>query len=92
VSQRQKRTPDSSGDSMPPFEEALARLEQIAQELEHGDLPLEKAIALAEEGLRLSQHCDRQLREAEGKVRQLVERMGAMHVEPLAETDEGADE
>jgi len=71
------------------FEQALARLEKIAAELEGGDLPLEKAIALAEEGLKLSQFCEKQLTEAEGKIEQLVERMGATRLEPLeAETDE----
>ena len=69
--------------SSPTFEEALGRLEEIAEELEQGDLPLEKAIALAEEGLALSQLCEKQLTEAEGKIEQLVERMGTVTTEPL---------
>jgi len=67
----------------PTFEQALRRLEEIAGELESGELPLEKAIALAEEGLKLSQFCEKQLAEAEGKIEQLVERMGAVGLEPL---------
>ena len=35
------------------FEQALARLEEIAARLESGELALEEAIALAEEGLKL---------------------------------------
>jgi len=75
------------------FEKALARLEEIAARLEAGDLALEEAIALAEEGLKLSQFCEKQLTEAEGKVEQLVERMGAVGVEPLrTEAGSGAEE
>ncbi len=74
------------------FEEALARLEEIAGRLEGGDLPLEEAISLAEEGLRLSQFCEKQLTEAEGKIVQLVERMGVVGFEPLKAPVEEEDE
>lgn len=74
------------------FEEALARLEEIAGRLEGGDLPLEEAIRLAEEGLRLSQFCEKQLTEAEGKIVQLVERMGVVGFEPLNAATEEEDE
>jgi len=80
-------------DPSPTFEQALTRLEEIAEELEQGDLPLEQAIALAEEGLKLSQTCEKQLTEAEGKIEQLVERMGAVTTEPLnAEPDADEEE
>ncbi|MCJ7822497.1 MAG: exodeoxyribonuclease VII small subunit [Armatimonadetes bacterium] len=79
-SRRQRKKREESGVSV---EEALARLEEIAEQLEGGELSLEKAIALAEEGLKLSQLCEKQLTEAEGKVEQLVERMGAVGVEPM---------
>jgi exodeoxyribonuclease VII small subunit len=69
------------------FEKALARLEEIAARLETGELPLEQAIALAEEGQRLIQLCEKQLTEAAGKIQQLVERAGLVSLEPL-ETDE----
>lgn len=69
--------------SQASFEKALTRLEEIAGKLEAGDLALEEAIGLAEEGLKLSQYCEKQLTEAEGKIQQLVERMGAVGVEPL---------
>lgn len=78
---RQQKTRDAAEET---FERALARLEEIAERLESGELALEEAIALAEEGLKLSQYCEKQLAEAEGKIEQLVERMGAVGVEPLA--------
>ncbi len=84
--QKQKQEPEVS------FEEALARLEEIAGRLEGGDLPLEEAIGLAEEGLRLSQFCEKQLTEAEGKIVQLVERMGVVGFEPLNAATEEEDE
>jgi exodeoxyribonuclease VII small subunit len=57
------------------------------------ELPaLEEAIALAEEGLKLSQFCEKQLKEAEGKIEQLVERMGATGVEQMEAEPEGEEE
>jgi exodeoxyribonuclease VII small subunit len=84
-------TQKSSRDSEPTFEQALARLEEIAHELEGGELPLERAIALAEEGIKLSQLCEKQLTAAEGRIQQLVERMGRPELEPF-EPDEGEEE
>ncbi len=50
------------------FEEALGRLEGIVTRLEGGDLPLEEALGIFEEGVRLTRHCSRRLSEAERKV------------------------
>jgi len=49
------------------FEKGLERLEKIVKELEQGDLPLERALELFEEGMKLSGNCRRQLEEAENK-------------------------
>ena len=37
---------------MPKFEDCLQRLEKIVQELEKGDVPLEKSLTLFEEGMQ----------------------------------------
>ncbi len=50
------------------FEGAMARLEEIVSLLERGDAPLEKAMALFEEGAKLLRECTKQLDEAEQKV------------------------
>ena len=93
MADKPKRQRKKVAGSRPSFEEALARLEEIAGRLESGDLALEEAIALAEEGLKLSQFCEKQLTEAEGKIEQLVERLGAVGVEPLdAATEEEAED
>ena len=54
------------------FEQSLSALEKIVDELESGDLPLEKALKKFDEGIALSRQCSRMLDETEKKVTQLV--------------------
>ncbi|NLY88365.1 MAG: exodeoxyribonuclease VII small subunit [Firmicutes bacterium] len=54
------------------FEEAIARLEQIIEFLEKGELTLEENLKLFEEGIALARHCRNQLDEAQGKVEILL--------------------
>jgi len=54
------------------FEQAMARLEEIVQELDRGDLALEAALALFQEGNALRETCERKLAEAEASVEQLL--------------------
>lgn len=54
------------------FEAALAELESIVQQLESGDVELEKSIAIYERGAALKAHCEKKLREAELKVEKIV--------------------
>ena len=55
------------------FEKAMEQLEKIVQDLESEGLPLEKAIKLFEEGIKLSKYCNQKLEESEKKVSQLME-------------------
>ena len=55
------------------FEKAMKQLEQIVQELESGDLPLERAIQKFEEGIRLTRFCTEKLDETEKRVTLLME-------------------
>ena len=50
------------------FENAMKQLEQIVQELESGDLPLEKALQKFEDGMKLSRFCSEKLEETEKRV------------------------
>jgi exodeoxyribonuclease VII small subunit len=50
------------------FEEAMARLEEIVGKLETGEVLLEQALSLFEEGIRLSRLCREKLDEAEKRV------------------------
>lgn len=54
------------------FEQAMRQLEKIIQEMESGDLPLEKAMNKFEEGMRLTQFCSQKLNETEKKVQILL--------------------
>jgi exodeoxyribonuclease VII small subunit len=66
------------------FEQGLERLERIVQELEKGDLALERALDLFEEGMKLSADCRKKLEEAENRVEKLVRKNdGKMVAEPF---------
>ncbi|MDI6688577.1 MAG: exodeoxyribonuclease VII small subunit [Desulfobacterales bacterium] len=54
------------------FEKSMKQLEQIVQELESGDLSLEKAINKFEEGIRLTKFCSEKLDETEKKITMLL--------------------
>ncbi len=54
------------------FEQAMKQLELIVQELESGDLELEKAIKKFEEGIRLSKFCAQKLDQTEKQVSLLM--------------------
>jgi exodeoxyribonuclease VII small subunit len=70
------------------FEESLQKLETIVTELEKGEVPLEKSLALFEEGMKLSQQCRKDLEQAEGRVEILLKQNGKVHPEPFEAIDE----
>lgn len=55
------------------FEQAMERLEMIVAKLENGDVPLEAAIELFQEGMKLSQLCGGKLEQVESKIELLLE-------------------
>lgn len=67
-------SPDDEAAKEPSFEEVLQRLGQVAESLEKSDVPLEKALALFEEGVRLSRRAQERLAAAEAKIEELTER------------------
>jgi exodeoxyribonuclease VII small subunit len=69
--------------SLPKFEDCLQRLEKIVDELERGDIALEQALKLFEEGVQLSNNCRKELDEAEGKVEILLKQNGKLQPEPF---------
>ena len=74
---------------MPTFEECLDRLEKIVGELEKGDVPLDRALELFDEGMKLSGSCRKELEEAEGKVEILLKRNGKLHAEAFESATPG---
>ena len=58
------------------LEKSLADLEELVEELESGDLPLETAMKKFEEGIKLTRGCQTALKEAEQKVEILLKSTG----------------
>ncbi|MGH9844610.1 MAG: exodeoxyribonuclease VII small subunit [Blastocatellia bacterium] len=77
------KTPDSN------FESSLVSLEQVVAQLESGDLPLERALALFEEGVGLARVCQSQLEEAERKVELLLRERGEIKTVPFESSSIG---
>ncbi len=68
------------------FETALKSLEDIVVQLEGGDLTLDKALELFEEGVRITRFCSTKLEEAERKVEILIkDKSGSMKAGPFEE-------
>ncbi len=75
---------------MKDFEGNLKQLEEIVSKLEGGDLTLDQALELFEEGIKLSRCCNAKLEEAERKVETLIKSAdGSMVETPF--TAEGDD-
>lgn len=75
------------------FEQSLKQLEQIVQELESGDLALEKAIKKFEEGIELSKLCSRTLEETEKKIAILMKNQrGEIIEKPFLLSDDESDD
>ena len=70
------------------LEKSLADLEDLVEELESGDLPLEKAMKKFEAGIKLTRGCQTALKEAEQKVEILLKSAGG---EDLEEFEIGDD-
>ena len=54
------------------FEKAMFRLEKIVEELERGDLDIDKSLEIFEEGIKMSRLCSKKLNEAEAKIEKLT--------------------
>ena len=71
----------------PSFEEGLTQLEKIVEDLEGGELPLEKSLELFEKGVHLSEACRKQLEAAESRVEILLKKDGRVQAEPFSLED-----
>ena len=73
----------------PDFETALKRLEDIVKKLENGELSLDSALELFEEGVKLSRFCHTKLEEAERRVEILLKNdSGQMRAVPFESGNE----
>lgn len=63
------------------LERSLSELEELVEELESGDLPLDKAMKKFEAGIKLTRGCQAALKEAEQKVEILLKSAGDEQLE-----------
>ncbi|MFD2704316.1 exodeoxyribonuclease VII small subunit [Salibacterium lacus] len=68
------------------FEQAMEKLEKIVEKLEEGDVPLEKAITMYQEGMSLSNTCHEKLQKVENQMDRIVEEDG--EIKPLSAEEE----
>ena len=54
------------------FEKAIQRLEKIVDDLEKGELDIDKSLEIFEEGIKMSRVCSKKLNEAESKIEKLT--------------------
>jgi exodeoxyribonuclease VII small subunit len=67
----------------PTFEESLKLLEERVDALSRGDLPLDRALAIFEEGLTLYRRCHAILADSEQRVTKLVAAAEGLTEEPF---------
>ncbi|MFN0083752.1 MAG: exodeoxyribonuclease VII small subunit [Blastocatellia bacterium] len=70
-------------EKTPGFEESLNSLERIVAQLESGELPLERALELFEDGVGLARRCQAELEDAERKVEVLLRERGELKAVPF---------
>ena len=71
------------------FEDTLGELEKIVQRLEDPDVPLEEAVALFEDGIKLSRFCSQKLDEVEKRVDVLLkDEQGNLVTRPFDEAQD----
>lgn len=58
------------------FEEAMEKLEEVVAKLEQGDVPLEEAISMFQEGMTLSKLCHDKLQSVENSMDRILHQDG----------------
>lgn len=73
------------------FEKSLAKLNELVEKMEQGDLSLEKSLQNFEEGVSLIRECQKALAAAEQKVKILTKDNGRDTLQPY-QTDKPNDD
>ena len=74
------------------FEDALDKLEEIAVELEDGDLSLDAALKKFDEGVKMAALCNEKLADAQQKVDLLLKKGGALSAVPFQPRNDESDQ
>lgn len=73
----------SKKERLPPFEQSLLELEHIVTAMESNTLSLEEALGCFEKGIKLSQHCQEALKQAEQRVEILTNSKTGLEIRPF---------
>ncbi len=73
------------------FEKAMKRLESIVDELEKGEMDIDKSLEAFEEGIKMSRLCSKKLNEAERKIEQLTKNEKGELITDLFPTEDEDD-
>lgn len=78
----------SESPKTPDFEQALTALEALVERMEDGEMSLEESLSAFEQGVWLTQECQRALTEAQLRVQVLMQQDGATRLTPFVEAGE----
>lgn len=84
--------PSSKPAKPESFEKNIERLDAIVRQLDDANLPLEEALQIYEEGMKLSEVCQKQLQEAECRIQVLMKKAGGKVVAEPFEREENETE
>jgi exodeoxyribonuclease VII small subunit len=84
MSEKAKNNPSKESETG-SFEERLKRLEEISEAIRGGEVELEKATSLFEEGIRLAQSLEKELSSVEGRIEKLVKAPSQPGEKPVLE-------
>ena len=74
------------------FEKAIQRLEKIVDDLEKGEMDIDKSLEIFEEGIKMSSVCSKKLNEAEAKIEKLTKDQKGELVTELFPVEEENDQ
>jgi len=83
VGQPKNRNAMPRKKTTPSFEDSLKELEQLVEQMERGDMPLEESLKSFERGVQLTRTCQQALKAAEQKVQILLEENGETTLKPF---------
>jgi exodeoxyribonuclease VII small subunit len=82
-----KLTEQLNNENQVTFEEAMEKLEEIVARLESGNVPLEEAINLFQDGMLLSKQCHEKLKNIEEKMDRMIDEKGEEKIFSIEEAE-----
>ncbi|MCG8673147.1 MAG: exodeoxyribonuclease VII small subunit [Pseudomonadales bacterium] len=76
-------------DTNSDFETSLETLESLVERMESGEMSLEESLSAFEQGIQLTKKCQTALKEAEQRVKILIEQNGSDELQEFVSSSEG---